>query len=96
MGVGMVLIIPSSSTVLGRDVPEGQLGLASSLTNMAAAFAFSVGLGVAGAVEMGKRNNKNPLGGYRDAQYFGLGLGGLAFILSLGLLYAAILRRRRE
>ncbi|KAM0195587.1 hypothetical protein ACHAPI_006447 [Fusarium lateritium] len=96
MGVGMVLIIPSSSTVLGRDVPEGQLGLASSLTNMAAAFAFSVGLGMAGAVEMGKTNNKNPLGGYRDAQYFGLGLGGLAFILSLGLLYAAILRRRRE
>ncbi|KAH6955048.1 major facilitator superfamily domain-containing protein [Fusarium avenaceum] len=96
MGVGMVLIIPSSSTVLGRDVPEGQLGLASSLTNMAAAFSFSVGLGMAGAVEGRKRNNKNSLGGYRDAQYFGLGLGGLAFILSLGLLYAAILRRRRE
>ncbi|KAL4723411.1 hypothetical protein ACLX1H_009908 [Fusarium chlamydosporum] len=67
MGVGMVLIIPSASTVLGRDVPEGQLGLADSLTNMSAAFAFSVGLGMAGAVEMGKRHNKNPLGGYRDA-----------------------------
>jgi MFS family permease len=96
MGVGMVLIIPSASTVLGRDIPEGQLGLASSLANMAAAFAFSVGLGMAGAVEMGKRHNKNPLGGYRDAQYFGLGLGGLAFILALGLFCAAILRRRRD
>lgn len=96
MGVGMVLIIPTASTVLGRDVPEGQLGLASSLTNMAAAFAFSVGLGMAGAVEMGKKNNKNPLGGYRDAQYFGLGLGGLAFILALGLLCAAVFRRRRD
>ncbi|KAM0348346.1 hypothetical protein ACHAPU_004314 [Fusarium lateritium] len=96
MGVGMVLIIPTSSAVLGRDVPEGQLGLASSLTNMAAAFAFSVGLGMAGAVEMRKGNNKNPLGGYRDAQYFGLGLGGLALISALGLLYTSILRRRRE
>lgn len=96
MGVGMVLIVPSASTVLGRDVPEGQLGLASSLTNTAAAFAFSVGLGMAGAEEMGKRNNRNPLGGYRDAQYFGLGLGGLAFILALGLLCAALLRRRRD
>ncbi|RGP78518.1 aminotriazole resistance [Fusarium longipes] len=96
MGVGMVLIIPSASTVLGRDVPEGQLGLAGSLTNMAAAFAFSVGLGMAGAVEMGKRHNKSPLGGYRDAQYFGLGLGGLAFILALCLFCAALLRRRRD
>ncbi|KAL6914271.1 hypothetical protein FSST1_012031 [Fusarium sambucinum] len=96
MGVGMVLIIPSASTVLGRDVPEGQLGLASSLANMAAAFSFSVGLGMAGAVEIGKKNNRNPLGGYRDAQYFGLGLGGLAFILALGLLGAALLRRRRD
>ncbi|KAF9762519.1 hypothetical protein IL306_003402 [Fusarium sp. DS 682] len=96
MGVGMVLIIPASATVLGRDVPEGQLGLANSITNTAAAFSFSVGLGMAGAVEMGKRSSKNPLGGYRDAQYFGLGLGGLAFILALGLLCAALLRRRRE
>ncbi|KAF4453579.1 hypothetical protein F53441_3825 [Fusarium austroafricanum] len=96
MGIGMVLIIPASSTVLGRDVPEGQLGLANSIASTAAAFAFSVGLGMAGAVERGKRSNKNPLGGYRDAQYFGLGLGGLAFILALGLLCAALLRRRRE
>ncbi|KAF4345759.1 aminotriazole resistance [Fusarium beomiforme] len=96
MGVGMVLIIPASATVLGRDVPEGQLGLANSITNTAAAFSFSVGLGMAGAVEMGKRSSKNPLGGYRDAQYFGLGLGGLAFILALGLSCAALLRRRRE
>ncbi|KAM0551981.1 hypothetical protein ACHAPJ_008089 [Fusarium lateritium] len=97
MGVGMVLIIPAASTVLGRDVPEGLPGLAISLTNTAAAFAFSVSLGMAGAVEMGKRDDKNdPLGGYRDAQYFGLGLGGLAFILALGLLCAAIFRRRKE
>ncbi|KAF4957305.1 hypothetical protein FGADI_3209 [Fusarium gaditjirri] len=96
MGVGMVLIVPASSTVLGRDVPEGQLGLANSITNTAAAFAFSVGLGMAGAVEMGKSSEKDPLGGYRDAQYFGLGLGGLALILALGLLCAAFLRRRGE
>ncbi|KAF5716725.1 aminotriazole resistance [Fusarium globosum] len=96
MGVGMVLIVPASSTVLGRDVPEGQLGLANSITNAAAAFAFSVGLGMAGAVEMGKSGDKDPFGGYRDAHYFGLGLGGLAFILALGLLCAALLRRRGE
>ncbi|RKK79116.1 hypothetical protein BFJ69_g5089 [Fusarium oxysporum] len=96
MGVGMVLIVPASSTVLGRDVPEGQLGLANSITNTAAAFAFSVGLGMAGAVEMGKSSDKDPLRGYRDAQYFGLGLGGLAFTLALGLLCAALLRRRGE
>ncbi|KAF5022751.1 hypothetical protein F66182_5166 [Fusarium sp. NRRL 66182] len=97
MGVGMVLIIPPSSTVLARDIPQGHPGLANGLTNTVAAFAFSVGMGMAGAVEMGKRdNNRDPLGGYRDAQYFGLGLGGLAFILALGLLCAALLRRRRE
>ncbi|KLP19217.1 aminotriazole resistance protein [Fusarium fujikuroi] len=96
MGVGMVLIVPASSTVLGRDVPEGQLGLANSITNTAAAFAFSVGLGMAGAVEMGKSGDKDPFGGYRDAHYFGLGLGGLAFILALGLLCAALLRHRGE
>ncbi|KAF4499847.1 aminotriazole resistance [Fusarium agapanthi] len=96
MGVGMVSIVPASSTVLGRDVPEGQLGLANSITNTAAAFAFSVGLGMAGVVEMGKSGDKDPLGRYRDAQYFGLGLGGLAFIFALGLLFAALLRRRGE
>ncbi|KAF4980087.1 hypothetical protein FZEAL_3837 [Fusarium zealandicum] len=93
MGIGLVLIIPASETVLSRSVPQGHPGLSSSLVTTVALFAFSVSLGMSGAVEMGKSKESSPLGGYRDAQYFGLGLSGLSLVLAIGLLCAAYRRR---
>ncbi|KAF5011917.1 hypothetical protein FDECE_1998 [Fusarium decemcellulare] len=94
MGVGIVLIIPASVTVLSRSIPQGHPGLASSLSTTVAAFAFAVSLGMAGSIETGQTGRENnPLEGYRDAQYFGLGLSGLSVILATGLLLATYLRR---
>ncbi|KAJ4205804.1 hypothetical protein NW759_014443 [Fusarium solani] len=94
MGAGIVLVLPASVTGLTRSVPQGQPGLASSLSTTWAAFSFAVSLGMAGAVEMGNSNRGTyPREGYRDAQYFGLGMSGLSLVLALGLLCAACLRR---
>ncbi|KAM0427201.1 hypothetical protein ACHAPT_007629 [Fusarium lateritium] len=94
MGAGIVLVIPASVTGLARNVPQGQPGLASSLSTTWAAFGFAVSLGMAGAVEMGNSHRiSNPREGYRDAQYFGLGMSGLSLVLASGLLCASYFRR---
>lgn len=94
MPIGMVLSISATVGVLGRSLPQGYQGPAGSLAGTAAAYSLSISLGMAGIVERDMLNKgASSLKGYRAAQYLGLGLGGLSFLLALVLLMMAFLRR---
>lgn len=88
----------TAATVILSDNarPEHQ-GVAASLVNTIVNYSISIGLGIAGTVEVYVNNGgKNPadiLKGYRGAWYSGIGLSGLGILFAL---YFAFEDRKRK
>lgn len=94
MAFGMVLANPSAVTLLFDNVPEGHLGLTTGLVGTTASYAVSIGLGMAGAVEVHVREDQGKASsGAQAAQYFGAALSGLSVLLSGGFFLASYIRR---
>ncbi|PYH99817.1 MFS general substrate transporter [Aspergillus ellipticus CBS 707.79] len=80
---GMDMSFPAGTIMLSNLVPvEGQ-GIAASLIATVVYYSQSLGLGIAGVVEVNVANG-SVLEGYRGALYLGVGLSGFGFIVGVG------------
>ena len=65
-------------------MPKEQQGIAASLVVTIVNYSISIGLGIAGTVESKVNDGgQDILKGYRGALYAGIGLSGMAILLSL-------------
>lgn len=84
---GMDMSFPAATVILSNAVPKKQQGIGASLVNTVVNYSISIGLGIAGTVEVhvnrGGRTDADLLKGYRSAEYLGIGLAGLGIAVSL-------------
>jgi predicted MFS family arabinose efflux permease len=85
---------PASNILLSDAMHKDHQGLAASLVNTVINYSISIGLGIAGTVEVYvNHGGKDVLRGYRGAQYTGVGLAGLG--LASSILFALSERAHR-
>ncbi|PQE26064.1 putative Drug resistance protein [Rutstroemia sp. NJR-2017a BBW] len=91
---GMDMSFPASNILLSDAMHKDNQGLAASLVNTVINYSISIGLGIAGTVEVYVNNGgKDVLKGYRGAQWTGVGLAGLG--LASSILFALSERAQR-
>lgn len=93
MPFGMDMSNPAAIILLSNSVGKEHQGIAASLVVTFVNYAISLALGIAGSVEAGVYDADDLLRGYRAAQYFGLGLGGLGILLATAFLCQHYLRK---
>ncbi|WBW72385.1 plasma membrane ammonium transmembrane transporter Amf1 [Schizosaccharomyces osmophilus] len=81
---GMDMSFPAATLVISDFVSKENQGIAASLVSTVVNYSISIGLGIAGTIEV-HLNHKgtNILRGYRSAWYMGIGFGGLGVGVSL-------------
>ncbi|CAL5870046.1 uncharacterized protein PFLUO_LOCUS4279 [Penicillium psychrofluorescens] len=79
---GIDLSFPASTLLMSRLVPPEQQGIAASLIATVVYYSQSIGLGIAGTVQS-EISNGSVLRGYRAAFFTGVGMSGLAFLVSM-------------
>ena len=79
---GMDLSFPSATLIMSSLVSAERQGVAASLIATVVYYSQSIGLGIAGTVQM-HVSDGSILRGYRGAFYTGVGLSGFGFIVSL-------------
>uniref|UniRef100_A0A093VT19 Drug resistance protein n=1 Tax=Talaromyces marneffei PM1 TaxID=1077442 RepID=A0A093VT19_TALMA len=86
---GMDMSFPAATVILSDAVGRRNQGVAASLVTTVVNYSISIGLGIAGTVEVHINNGgltfDDKLKGYHAAQYTGIGLGGLASSITLTL-----------
>ncbi|KAL8827217.1 MAG: hypothetical protein Q9191_003319 [Dirinaria sp. TL-2023a] len=81
---GMDMSFPAGTLILSDTMPKEHQGLGASLVNTIVNYSISLGLGIAGTVEVHvNRNGDDTLRGFRGAWYAGIGLSGLGVALAL-------------
>ena len=81
---GMDMSFPAGTLILSDTMPKEHQGLGASLVNTIVNYSISLGLGIAGTVEVHvNRNGQDLLRGFRGAWYTGIGLSGLGVLLAL-------------
>lgn len=89
---GMDMSFPASTLVLSNLVPKEQQGIAASLVATVVNYSISIGLGIAGTIEVHvNKGGEDILLGYRGAFYGAIGLSGLGVIIAT----VFVLRERR-
>ncbi|KAL0939452.1 aminotriazole resistance protein [Colletotrichum truncatum] len=95
--LGMVMLSPLATTLLSNNLAEGYQAVSGKLVLAVTGFTLSLNLGMARSIEVQVNNDgQNILSGYRGAQYYGLGLGGLGVILALALSIRRSAHRRER
>ena len=85
---GMDMSFPAATIILSDLVPKGQQGVAASLVNTVVNYSISIGLGIAGTVEVHVNDRgEDLLQGFRGAWYVGIGLSGMGVFLSLCFIF---------
>lgn len=86
---GMDMSFPAANVVISDFVPIDKQGNAASLVNTILNYSISIGLGLAGTVEVqlnnGGLNQADLLKGYRAAWRVGIGLASLGIVMSIFL-----------
>jgi MFS family permease len=84
---GMYRSFPAAIIILSDSVKRRHQGIAASLVNTIVNYSISLGLGVAGTVEVHVKNGGTSLDdvlkGYRGAFYTATGLAGLGLVISI-------------
>ena len=80
---GMDMSFPAGTIMLSNLVPVESQGIAASLIATIVYYSQSLGLGIAGVVEVNVANG-SVLEGYRGALYLGIGLSAFGFIVGVG------------
>lgn len=84
---GMDMSFPAATLILSNAVKKQHQGIAASLVSTVVNYGISLGVGIAGTVEVHVNNGgKNPedlLKGFRGALYLGIGLAGLGLLICL-------------
>ncbi|MCJ1297872.1 Low affinity NH4+ transporter [Hypocenomyce scalaris] len=93
---GMDMSFPAATITLSDLVSHEHQGIAASLVNTLVNYSISIGLGIAGTVEVNvNRGGSNVLRGYRGAWYAAIGLSGLGVFLALSFAFVDSRFRRR-
>lgn len=93
--LGPDFVFTASQLIASGTVRRDQQGLAGSLIGTILSYGLATGLGFAGTVEYYTNNNGKELArGYRNGLYLGIGMTGVAIVLSLA--FVRIPRDRRE
>jgi len=79
---------PSATVILSNSMPREHQGVAASLVNTVVNYSISMGLGIAGIVQVKVNPSLTPtpeqlLAGFRGAWYTGIILGGLGVAISI-------------
>jgi hypothetical protein len=79
---------PSATVILSNSMPHEHQGVAASLVNTVINYSISIGLSIAGIVEVKVNSSLTPtpeqlLAGFRGAWYTGIILGGLGIVVSI-------------
>lgn len=87
---GMDMSFPAATVILSNAVGVRHQGMAASLVTTVVNYSISIGLGIAGTVEVhvnnGGHNPHDILKGYRGALYVAIGLAGLGSVSSVAYL----------
>ncbi|KAB5518771.1 major facilitator superfamily-domain-containing protein [Coniochaeta sp. 2T2.1] len=87
MPFGMDMSNPAAIILLSNSVSKEHQGIAASLVVTVVNYSISLALGVGGTIEVNTNSGgRDILGGYRGAQFFGLGLGALGIVLAAAFL----------
>lgn len=93
---GMDMSFPAATLILSDLVPKGQQGVAASLVATVLNYSISIGLGIAGTVEVHvNRGGADTLRGYHGAFYVGIGLSVAGVLLSLCFVWDEIRKARQ-
>ncbi|KAI9830913.1 MAG: hypothetical protein M1819_005295 [Sarea resinae] len=85
---GMDMSFPASTLVLSNTMPHQHQGMAASLVTTIINYSMSIGLGIAGTVEMQiNKSGTEMLKGYRAAWYTAIGLSGLGVAIAALFVY---------
>ncbi|KAL9114958.1 MAG: hypothetical protein Q9227_001201 [Pyrenula ochraceoflavens] len=84
---GMDTSIPAATLIFSNAVEQRYQGMGASIVMTIVNYSISLGLGFAGTIETNLNNGgltyQDKQYGYRGALWFGVGLAGLGFVLSL-------------
>lgn len=95
--LGMDMSFPAASIVLSDMLPLEQQGVAGSIINTVVNYSISIGLGIAGTVELYQSKAGIPhLQIIRHCFYTGMGTAGLALLLSLYFVFRAVIFPKRR
>lgn len=89
---GMNWSFPTGVILMSNAVHREHQGIAASLVATMVNYSISTGLGFAGSIDRYVTKN-NILDGYRGAWYFGIGLAGLGFLISLSFIWQSRARK---
>ncbi|KAI4662125.1 uncharacterized protein J4E88_010915 [Alternaria novae-zelandiae] len=96
---GMDMSFPAGTLIMSNAVARKHQGMAASLVNTIVNYSISIGVGIAGTVEVhvnnGGRTAEDELHGYRGAMYVSVGLSGMGVVTSLLFLLKMWLREKR-
>lgn len=82
-GLGPDLLFTAAQIIASNTVKRSQQGVAGSLIGTLFSYGLSTGLGFAGTVEYYTNDHgRNPVQGYRNALYLGIGMAAFATILA--------------
>ncbi|KAB2100720.1 Drug resistance protein [Alternaria gaisen] len=93
---GMDMSFPAGTLIMSNAVAKKHQGMAASLVNTIVNYSISIGVGIAGTVEVHVNNGgatvSEELSGYRGAMYVSVGLSGMGVVTSLLFLLKMQLR----
>jgi MFS family permease len=96
---GMDMSFPAGTLIMSDAVAKRHQGMAASLVNTVVNYSISIGVGIAGTVEVhvsgGSESKAAELKGYRGALYLGIGLSGMGVATSLLFLWTRHARERK-
>ena len=88
---------PAATITLSNLLPPEEQGVAASLVATVVNYSISIGLGIAGSVEVATNDGgKDVLRGYRGAFYSAVGLSAVGVLVSVCFAVLAARRRKRE
>jgi MFS family permease len=95
---GMDMSFPAGTLIMSNAVAKKHQGMAASLVNTVVNYSISIGVGIAGTVEVhvggGGESRATELRAYRGAIYLGVGLSALGVATSLLFLWTSYTRSR--
>ncbi|KAH7324920.1 major facilitator superfamily domain-containing protein [Stachybotrys elegans] len=93
--LGPDFLFTASQIIASNTVKRSQQGIAGSFVGTILSYGLSTGLGFAGTVEAYTNSHgENPVQGYRNALYLGIGMAGCATVMALA--FVRIPKDRRE
>ncbi|KAH7390519.1 major facilitator superfamily-domain-containing protein [Pyrenochaeta sp. MPI-SDFR-AT-0127] len=97
---GMDMSFPAGTLIMSNAVEKKHQGMAASLVNTIVNYSISIGVGIAGTVDMRMNNGgetvQDELRGYRSAMYVGVGLSGLGVLASVMFLVKKRLQEKHS